>query len=157
MTRGRGYTVQFSNISVAAVQDLIGLYCGAAMAVELHGFELGQITATTVAGLRVSVKRVPATVTPGSGGSSATPRKSLSGDAAATVTARTNDTTQATSSGTIETLHADIFNVLNGVSFFWPPNDIPVIGIGQAAVVSLDTAPGSAMTMSGTLYFAEIL
>ncbi len=157
MARGRAYSVSFSGVSVSAVQDLIGLYCGSAMACELHGIEIGQITATTVAALRVSVKRLTATVTSGSVGTSATPRKALSGDAAATATARINDTTQATTSGTAETLHSDVLNVINGLSFFWPPNDIPVIGLNQAAVVSLDTAPGSAMTMSGTLYFAEIL
>jgi hypothetical protein len=157
MARGRAYSVSFSGVSVTAVQDLIGLYCGSAMACELHGIEIGQITATTVAALRVTVKRLTATVTPGSVGSSATPRKALSGDAAATATARINDTTQATTSGTAETLHSDVLNVINGLSFFWPPNDIPVIGLSQAAVVSLDTPPGSAMTMSGTLYFAEIL
>lgn len=157
MARGRSYTVSFANVSVSAVQDLIGVYSGATMACELHGFEIGQITASTVASLRVSVKRVPATVTSGSAGTSVTPRKMLSGDAAATVTGRINDTTQATSSGTIEVLHSDVLNVLNGLSFFWPPNDIPVIGLSQAAVISLDTAPGSAIVMSGTLYFSEIL
>lgn len=157
MGRGRGYSVSFSGVSVGAVQDLIALYSGASMACELHGFEIGQITASTVSALRVSVRRLTSTVTSGSGGGSATPRKQLSGDSAPSATARINDTTQATTSGTNETLHSDVFNVLNGLSFFWPPNDIPVIGLGQAAVISLDTAPGSAIVMSGTLYFSEIL
>ena len=138
------------------MQDLLAIYSGASMALELHGFELGQITATNLAMLRVSIKRLPVTVTSGSGGSSVTPRKSMPGDAAATVTARANDTTQASTSGTAETLHSDIMNVVNGLSFFWPPNDVPVFGLSQAAILSLDTAPSSAIVMSGTLYFAEL-
>ncbi len=157
MARGRVYSVSFSNVAVTAVQDLISLLSTAAMAVELHGFEIGQISKTTVEQLRVSVKRLPATVTVGSGGNAATPRKALSGDSAATATARINDTAQATTSGTAEVLHSDVLNVVNGLSFFWPPEDRPVVGLSQATILSLDTAPLASMSMSGTLYFAEIL
>lgn len=127
------------------------------MAVELHGFELGQITNTAILNLRYTVKRLPATVTSGSGGSAPTPRRMRPGDAAATATARTNDTVQATSTGTVEVIDAGVFNTINGVSFFWPPRDMPIIGLSQAAVISLDTLPPSAMVSNGTLYFAELL
>jgi len=127
------------------------------MAVELHGLVIGQVTGTTVANLKISVKRLPATVTSGSGGSAATPQKMMRGDAAATATARTNDTTQATTSGSASVLHSDVFNTVNGYQFFWPPQDQPTIGISEAAVLSLDGAPGSALTMSGTLYFGEVI
>lgn len=157
MARARSYSVAFQNVPVSAVQDLIALYCGASMACELHGVQIGQITGTNVQNLRVSIKRLPATVTAGTGGSSATPRSMLSGDAAATATARANDaTTQASTSGTPQTLHADVMNTVNGFSFFWPPNDIPTFKPGEACVLSLDTAPSSALTMSGTLYFGEL-
>lgn len=156
MARTRPYSVQFANVSVSAVQDLIALYCGASMACELHGIDIGQITGTTVQNLRISIKRLATTVTAGSGGSAPTPQKIMRGDAAATATARVNDTTQATTSGAAAVLHSDVFNTVNGFQFFWPPNDMPTIGLSEAAIVSLDTAPGSALTMSGTLYFAEL-
>lgn len=157
MARGRAYSIQFSNVTVAAIQDLIALYCGASMAAELHGVVIGQITGTTVQNLRISVKRLAATVTAGSGGSAPTPQKLMRGDAAATATARANDTVQATSSGSTAVLHSDVFNVVNGYQFFWPPLDAPTIGLSEAAVLSLDGAPSGALVMSGTLYFAELL
>jgi hypothetical protein len=126
------------------------------MAIELHGIVIGQITGTTVQNLRMSVKRLPTTVTSGSAGAAATPQKIQRGDAAATITARTNDTTQASTSGTPAILHSDVFNTVNGYQFFWPPEDRPVIGLNEAAVVTLDTTPGAAMTMSGTLIVAEL-
>lgn len=154
MGKLRVYSVQFSGVTASAIQDLIAVYCGASMAVELHGIVIGQITGTSVANLRISVKRLPATVTAGSGGSAATPQKIERGDAAATATARTNDDTQATTSGTAAVLHSDVFNIVNGYQFFWPPDDRPSAGLNEALVLSLDTAPSS-LVMSGALYFAE--
>ncbi len=155
MARLRTYSIQFNNASVSAVQDLLSIYCGASMACELHGIVLGQITGVTVQNLRISVKRLPATVTAGSVGNSVTPQKLDRGDAAATATARANDTTQASTSGTAAVIHSDVFNTVNGYQFFWPPEDRPSAGLSEALILSLDTAPSSAMTMSGTVYFAE--
>lgn len=151
----RVYTVKFANVSVSAVQDLIAAYCGASMAVELHGIVIGQITGTTVQELQISVKRLPATVTTGSGGSAPTPQKISRGDAAATFTSRVNDTTPATTGGTAATLHSDVFNVVNGYQFFWPKDDRPDAGLSEALVVSLDSAPSGPITVSGTAYFGE--
>lgn len=156
MARTRPYSVSFNNVTVTAIQDLIALYCGANMAVELHGLDIGQITGITVQNLRISVKRLPATVTTGSGGSATTPQKVMRGDAAATATARANDTVQATTSGTASTLLSDVFNTVNGYQFFWPPDDRPTFGLSEAAIVSLDQAPSSGLAMSGTLWLAEL-
>ncbi len=154
----RSYSIEFHNISVNVVQDLLAIYCGASMGVELHGMVIGQITGVSVQNLQISVKRLPATVTSGSGGASVTPAPLSNGDASATATARRNDTTQATTSGTAKTLHSDTFNTVNGYQFFFPPNDIPDAGLSQALVLSLDSAPASGpFFMSGTLYFAEKL
>lgn len=156
MARGRTYSIQFNNVAVAAVQDLLAVYSGASMVCELAGLVIGQITGTTVQNLRFTIKRLPATVTNGSGGNSATPQKMMRGDTAPTVTGRINDTTQATTSGTPSILHSDVFNTVNGYQFFWPPQDCPTIGLSEAGVVSLDAPPGAAMTMSGTLYVREL-
>lgn len=153
----RTYSIVFQNISVAAVQDLLSLYCGASMGVELHGINIGQVTGITQQNLNISVVRLPATVTSGAGGGAVTPRRANPNDAAATATARRNDTTQATSTGTVEVLYADVLNTLNGMMFFWPPDDRPKAGLSQALILRLDTAPTAAMSVSGSLLFGELL
>lgn len=157
MARTRAYSIVFQNIAVTAVQDLLSLLSTSGMAIELHGFVIGQITNASQQNLNISVKRLPVTATVGSGGAAVTPRKALSGDAAATATARRNDTSQMTTSGTVEVLHADVFNTLNGISHWWPPEDRPVISVSQGVSLSLDTAPLASMSVSGSLYFAELL
>jgi hypothetical protein len=152
----RVYSVNFDGVSVSAVQDLIGVYAGASMAFEVHSITLGQITATAVGNLRIALKRLPATVTSGSGGSAVTPQKTNYGDAAATVTARSNDTTVATSSGAVSVVKPDVYNVINGYQWIFPHEDRPIFQPSQACILSLETAPGSAETMSAELVIAEL-
>ncbi len=153
----RVYTVSFKNVSVSAVQDLMAVYCGASAAVEIHWFQFGQVTATTVGNLRFRLVRLPATVTSGSVGNAGTVNKVRNGDASATATARINDTTQATTSGTAVDVLSDIYNPINGYQFLPAPEDRPAADPSQAFSVSLDQAPGSAETMSGTTCFAELV
>ncbi len=153
----RVYTTGFANVSVSAVQDLIALYAGASGAFELHEFVLGQITATTVGNLRFRLRRLPATVTAGSVGSAGTINRARSGDAAATVTSRVNDTTQATTSGTAVDIRPDVYNPINGYQYLPAPEDRPACNPSEAMVISLDQAPGSAETMSATATFAELI
>jgi hypothetical protein len=151
----REYSIEFDGVAVSAVQDLLAVYAGANMAFEVHSITLGQISAVAVGNLRITLKRMRATVTSGSAGAAPTVQKLNDGDAAATVTARANDTTQATAT-TSTKLHADVYNVVNGYQWIFPPDDRPVFQPNQAAVLSLDTAPGSAETMSGTMVIAEL-
>lgn len=152
----RSYSVPFQNVSVSAVEDLVSIFCGASMAVELHGIVIGQTDATSVQELRISVNRFASGYSAGSGGSAPTPSKLSRGDAAATATAHANDTVQtAVGSGSKVVLHSDVFNLVNGYQFFWPTKDIPDAGLNEALVLSLDTAPTSAVHISGTLYFGE--
>lgn len=144
---GRKYTVSFQNVAISAVQDVISLIAGSSKALALHHVNLGQITGVTVSNLRMRLRMLPVTVTNGSGGSAPTPQKTNPSDAAATFTARANDTTQATSSGTAVDLYPDVFNTING--FVWYPPIIghpPICPISGAFILSLDTAPGSAIT-----------
>jgi hypothetical protein len=153
----RVYTMTFANVSVSAVQDLLAIYAGSSGAAEIHEYVIGQVTATTVGNLRHSLKRLPATVTAGSGGSSGTLNKSRSGDAAATVTGRTNDTSQATTGGTAVLLREDVYNPINGYQFLPAPEDRPACSPAEALIVSLDTAPGSAESMNGSITVAELV
>lgn len=153
----RVYTMTYSNVSVSAVQDLMGLYAGTSGAFEWHEFVVGQVTATVVGNLRLSLKRLPATVTSGSGGSAGVLNKSRSGDAAATITGRTNDTTQATTTGTAVLIREDVYNPINGYQYLPAPEDRPACNPSEAMVVSLDTAPGAAETMNGSAVVAELI
>jgi hypothetical protein len=153
----RTYTMSFSNVSVSAAQDLMCLYSGTGGAFEVHEAVFGQITATTVGNLRFHVGRLPATVTAGSGGSAGVINKNRSGDGAATVTGRINDTTPATTGGTEVILRSDVYNPINGYQYLPAPEDRPAANPSEAIRVSLDQAPGSAETMSGTITFAEMI
>lgn len=154
----RVYSVKFSGVNVSAVQDLITVFAGASMAFEVHSIQLGQTTATAIGNLPISLILLPATVTAGSGGTAPTPQKvSGTNDAAATVTAHVNDTVRSTTSGTSSTLFADVYNVLNGYQWVFPEDDRPQCGLSQAIVLSLDGAPGSAQSSSGTLVIGELI
>jgi hypothetical protein len=152
----RIYAVPFKNVSIAAVQDVIGIYAGSAKALEIHEIRLGQTTVTTAAQLRVTLRRLPATVTSGSAGSAATPVPQNKNDTAATFTARVNDTTQAVTSGTAVDYTPDVWNLVNGYDMLYAPEDRPVINPNEAFVVSLDQTPGQSMNCSGVAIVAEL-
>ncbi len=155
---GRRYAITTTNVAASAVQDLLAAYAGAAMAFEVIGYEIGQVSSTTAQMAKHRLIRLPATVTSGSGGSAPTPRKHLKGDAAATATARANDTVQATTGGTAEVLHSADLNTALGYQFFYPSKaDRPVIGLSDAVVLSLDTALSPALNLSATLWIEELL
>jgi hypothetical protein len=154
---GRIYTMAFSGVSLSAVQDALALYAGANKIFAVQAVNLGQVTGTTVANLRVRLRYLPGTVTSGSGGSAGTIKPYLPGDVAATVTGRTNDTTQATTSGTAVDIWDDAWNTING--FLWVPpvpSRPPVIGLSGAFILSLDTAPSSSMVANGSVTFEEL-
>lgn len=152
----RQYSVVSNNVSVSAVQDLVSVTAGATKILGIVSVDIGQVTATTVGNLEVTLKYLPSTVTAGSGGASATVSPLNPSDAAATATARKNDTSQATTSGTAITLWSGVWNVINNLT--WQPTSairLPIIGLSGAFVVSLNTAPGSAMTVNCSVVFEE--
>lgn len=153
---GRIYTVTFTNVTLSAVQDLIMVKAGASNPIALLSVELGQITGTSVANQRLRIRMLPATVTNGSGGSAATISKWTASDAATAATGRINDTSQATSGGTIVDIWSDQWNIVNG--FLWVPpipSRPPVAAVSAAFSISLDSAPSS-IAASGTLTFEEL-
>lgn len=156
MSSGRTYNIIFRGVAVTAVQDLCAAYCGATMAIEIVSVTLGQITQTAVENLQISIVHLPATVTAGSVGNSFTPTKDNPTDAAATFTARINDTTQATTSGSADYRHADVFNEVNGYQWIWPERSRPTAKLSEALIFSLDTAPAASRTMSGSMKVREL-
>lgn len=153
---GRMYSASFSGVSVSAAQDLFELAAAAGVAVVIHEVHISQDASETSEQLPFTIKRIPATVTSGSGGSTPTPRKMAPGDAAAASTVEANNTTRATSSGTIETIRRMSENILNGFHIVCTPETRIVVPPSGTIVVGLETAPGAALTMSGELIFEEI-
>lgn len=156
MSAGRTYTILFRSVSVSAAQDLCAAYAGASMAIEVVSLTLAQLTNTSVEILPVSIKLLPATVTAGSGGGAFTPEVDTDTDAAATFTARINDTTPATTSGTAHFKHADMWNLVNGYQWIFPERARPSCKLSEAIVFSLDGAPAAARTVSGSLKLREL-
>lgn len=153
----RVYTVSMDAVAVSAAQDLFTLLCSSTVPIEIHSVVMSQKTLTAWEAKDITFKRVPATVTV-TGGTSVTPRPMLPNDTASAVTATINNTTLATSTGTIVTEYADDFNFLNG--FYWSPagnDDRIIIAPSSAFTVRLGTGPSGSMTVSGTVTFAELV
>lgn len=159
---GRAYTVTFTAVAVTATQDLFYVKPAADKPCILEYCSISNVGGTADAGdaqeelLRVEVIRLPATVTVGSGGSAPTPRALAVNDSAAGFTARVNDTTVATTSGTAQTLIADGFNVRAGYIWLPAPEHRIVVANAEAVVVRLNLAPADSLTISGTLVVREL-
>ncbi len=157
---GRIYTVDIVSTASAAAIDWAELKSGTTMAIALVGIDLGQSTELGDAAeeqIQWFVKRASGSYTSGSGGSTPTPSKQTSTDAAATFTAETVNTTQAAvGTGAYTTLHSSTFNLRSGLLWFPPPRIALTAGISEALVFGLAAAPADSVTWKGTLYVAEL-
>jgi hypothetical protein len=154
----RIYTVEFENVSVTAAQDFFEISPATNKPCRIIGLTLEQGSDVGDAQeemLRVSVVRVPATATSGSGGTAPTPRALDATNQAAGFTAEVNNTTVATTSGTLERLITRQFNIRTGLEMFLPPEMRPQFVNGTLGVVRLHAAPADALSMSGTLFVEE--
>lgn len=154
----RVYTAGFQDIAVSATQDLIYILCSSTVPIEIHEVSLTQRTLTTYEAKNITFRRLGATVTAGTGGASITPAPHVPNDTASVVTARRNDTSVATTSGTATIIRPDNWSFLNG--YYWAPagyDDRIILAPSTAFVVRLDTAPSASMTASGTIVFAELV
>lgn len=153
----RVYTVSFENVTVSVAQDFFEVSPADDHPVVILACYLDQISDVGDAAeemLRYKIIRGHATS--GSGGSAATARPLDPGDSAASFSAEVNNTTIA-STGTAVDLHAGAFNIRAGLALIFPPEMTPVANQGNTTiVVRLMAAPADAVTMSGTLYIAEI-
>jgi hypothetical protein len=156
---GRFYSVPFSATSVSAAVDVFEVLAATAKPFKLHEVVIAQSSDygdAQAEGLSVLIKRATGSYTSGSGGSTVTPAKHLTNDAAAGPTAEVNNTTQASAgSGALTTLRAEAFNVQAGYQYLPPPEQRFDFLAAEACVVSI-TAPADAITLSGTLVFEEM-
>jgi hypothetical protein len=132
--------------------------------IRLRGFLLSQISEvgdSAEEGLRITVRRLPATFTVGSGGSSITATKPLNdfhGGTAWGMTARANDTTVATTNGTAEVLQETGWNERNSPFDFWYPDVSfsPNARQGCGIVVRQETTLADDMTGCFTFWIEEL-
>ena len=154
----RSYEIPMPAVSITAVQDLWDIVPATNLPIKILGIILSQITRHGDAQeemLGWSIHRGLATV--GSGGTSATIARVDQSDAAASLTARLNDTTQAVVGGGSDVvLWRDQFNVRQGIYILKPPKMQWVCGAGETRlVISLDTAPSVSMSFRGTVTVQE--
>jgi hypothetical protein len=156
---GRFYSIQFNAVSVSAAQDLFEVLAASGKPFYLHEVVVGQSSDygdAAAEGLTIAIKRATGSYTSGSGGSTPTPAKHLTNDAAAGVTAEANNTTQAAAgSGALTTIRSDAFNVQGGYQYMPTPEQRPFFLPAEACVVSI-TAPADALTVSGTMVIEEM-
>jgi hypothetical protein len=127
---------------------------------RIRGIRLGQTSEvgdTAEEGLRISIIRLPATVTSGSGGSAGVPRHVQKMATNPSFTSETNNTTVATTSGTAEILEELSWNVRNSPFEIWYPDPVfaPKVVQAGAIVIRMQTTPADDFTFAGTLWIEE--
>jgi hypothetical protein len=155
---GRIYKVTFENVAVSALQDLFQIKGAAGKILRVKRWIVGASDSTlvTAQSLRFRCSYLPATVTDGSGGTSPTPRLTDPGDAAATFTAKANNTTQASSSGTEVTLDVWGKHIFEGLDHIYPLGTEPVVNPSTSVVLELLAAPTGTTHLSGEAVVEEI-
>ena len=152
----RIYKTTFENVTISAVQDIFSLKAGAANGIEIHQIDLSAGGVTSPAEIRLRLKRLPATVTQGSGGTSPTVGFADSGDTkASAATVHANDTTQATTSGTAVILGAWQWNVLLPWQYLPAPEDRDACQAAEGFMLDIPGAPTSTV-VSGTIAWREL-
>jgi hypothetical protein len=160
----RIYAVPFTGTVTAAGTDtdLWSFQPADDKPIKLAGFRLSQISEVGDAqeeGLRITVRRMTATFTVGSGGGSVT-AAAPPGDSAEpawTFTARTNDTTVATTSGTNQVTEELGWNERNSpYEMFYPdPKFYTKARQTEAIVIRMETTLADDMTFTGTAWIEE--
>ncbi len=151
------YSAEFSDVAVAAAQDIFSLLVGADEPISLMGFILSQNTEFgDAAAEQLTIKIIRGWGTVGSGGSAPTARNLDSKGGAATTTVRANDTTEASVGGT-DIMHSECWNIRMPMIYLPIPELRIRVDQGDDIIsVSLITVPDDSITMSGTIYWEEM-
>jgi len=155
----RFYSVPFSATATTVAVDVFEVLAATAKPLVLYEIVIGQSSDygdAQAEGLIVLIKRATGAYTSGSGGSTVTPVRHLTNDAAVGATAEVMNTTQAVAgSGALTTARAEPFNVQAGWQYLPLPELRYTFLPAEACIVSL-TAPADSITVSGTLVFEEL-
>lgn len=157
---GRFYSIPFTSIAVTTAVDSFEVKAASGKPFILHEIVMAQSSDygdAQAEGLAVQIKRATGSYTTGSGGATPTPSQHLTNDAAAGVTAKTNNTTQAVAgSGALTTVRSEGFNEQGGYQYLPTPEQRLTFLQTEAVVVSISTAPADSITMSGTMVIEEL-
>lgn len=140
--------------------DLVELLPADDKPVKLRGFVIGQtseVSDTAEEGVRISIIRLPATVTSGSGGSAVTPVPMDSADTAAGAAAEANNTTVATTSSTAVVLADFAWNIRSSpLEMWWLDNQLAFkVKQGEGLVIRMQTTVADDVSAAWTAYFEE--
>ena len=160
---GRRYSISYTGTLTTAGgnADLLEIIAAANKSVRLLGFSLGQTSELGDAAeenLRITVNRLPATFTSGSGGSTPTPRSPNSTQTSAGFVAECNNATVATTTGTLAVLAEFGWNIRSSPYEFWYP-DIelcPDIKNGEGLVIRCESTPADDITINMTFWVEEM-
>jgi len=159
---GRAYTVAFAAVSISAQQTLFYIKPAADKICVIEAIYLGVTGGNADAGdaqeelYDIELIYLPATVTVGSGGTAPTPGPKSVNDTAASFTARVNDTTKATTSGTAITRHPDGWNSRIPFSYIPPAEHRDIVANAAAIIVNLNTTPADAFLANGEMTVREL-
>ena len=150
------FTIACKNVAVSALQDILSAKAASTKKLELLAVEMNANGQTTVGNYPIRIRYLPATVTAGSGGGSVSGNNVNSDGASASFTARANDTTQSSSSGTAVDIVDTQFNPING--YYWEPparGEPPKADLNAQFVLSLDANPAATINVSATMWLKE--
>jgi hypothetical protein len=152
----REYEVTFEDVAVSAAQDLLQIKGGTGKMLRILSVNVGSTdtTAPTSQQIKLRCRFLPTTVTDGSGGTTPTPAAIDPGDAAATFTAKANNTTKATTSGTAVVLKEAGAHIAAG--WEWGFIKPPVVGPSQSFVFELLSTVSGTVHLSGGATVEEI-
>lgn len=153
----RTYEARFENVLVAAVQDIISVLGPAGKVIQIKRIWLGSTDTAipTAQMLRLNVKLSSATFSVGSGGAAAVFNKQDLGDAGASVSGRTNDTVQGTTTGAFTNIEAYGVHIYQGLDYTWPQDGRPTIGPTEGFVFELLSTVSGTVHMSGGIQVIE--
>lgn len=159
---GRIYSVPYSGTitNAGGDSDLLEILPADDKPCKLRGFIISQSSEVQEAqeeALRLSIIRMPATVTSGSGGSAVTPVPMDSADVAAGFAAECNNTTIATTNGTAVTVVELGWNERISPFDFWFPDErfCPKAKQGEALLVRMQSTPADDLTGCITFFVEE--
>ena len=140
----RMYVVPFVSVTISAAQDAFELRPATDKPITIHKVVITPDSSETNQQILVRIKRLPATVTSGTGGTTPTPVPLNSHDAAAAFTAEVNNTGRATTSGTALDLNPESFPSQGGFEYLPDVPARPVFFAGEACIVGIEEAPAVA-------------
>ena len=154
-------TLSFTLTNAGGTSDILSIQPAANKPCLLRRLKIGQTSEVAEAqeeGLRFSIQRLPATFTVGSGGTAiTTPPPVKRSSAAASFTARMNDTTIATTSGTIATLEELGWNErASPVEWVWDADEAYDVINGEGLIVLSQSTPADDLTMQVTALIEQM-